>query len=219
MVHRSLHPTVGRHWSQPELRLPRVNPLLRPPSAQIDPKNGFVVSHSSSPSSFPFPSSAAAGGTPPRVPWTPLLPPPHAAGRARAAQGRATARASAARASWCWPRPATPLPGPALAAVAAPPPCTAHRRKPPRQRCRPCRCAPPPCSACVPPPPSALAAGAPYLRRRLATAVPDRRSAARAPAPPPHARARAEAGEGAEGWAGAHCHVGPGCQPPLFVLC
>ena len=121
-VGRNPNPTVGRHWSQPELRLPRVNPLLRPSSAQIDPKNGFVVSHSSSPSSFPSPSSAAAGGTPPLAPWPPLLLPPHAAGRARAAQSRAAARADAPRPRWSLLRTAAPPPGLALAGTAVPPP-------------------------------------------------------------------------------------------------
>ena len=83
------------------------------------------MSHSSSPSSFPSPSSAAAGGTPPQAPWPPLRP----------------LRAASAR------------------------PCAA----PPRARGSP----------------GPLAARAPRLRRRSATAGPDRRAAARAPALPP----------------------------------
>jgi len=77
--------------------------------------------------------------------------------------------------------------------------------------------APVPCPTRAPPPSSALAAGP----RCRAAGQPRRRST-----PPPRdglsARrpmAQAEAGEGAEGWAGAHCHVGPGCQPPLFSFC
>ena len=63
----------------------------------------------------------------------------------------------------------------------------------------------------------------------LAAALP-RRAAGRAqpawvPPPPPGlvavpamamARGRARAGEGESSWAGAHCHVGPGCQFPPF---
>ena len=180
-VGRNPNPTVGRHWSQPELRLPRVNPLLRPPSAQIDPKNGFVVSHSSSPSSFPSPSSAAVGGTPPRAPWPPLLLPPHAAGRARAAQSRAAARADAPRPRWSLLRTAAPPSGLALAGTTAPPP---------RHPCPRAAAAPGPCATalCLEPPPCAGRARA----GSCAWARP-RRPAGR-PAPATAARARRTAG-------------------------
>ncbi|XP_039803898.1 neural Wiskott-Aldrich syndrome protein-like [Panicum virgatum] len=131
---------------------------------------------SCSPTSSPVDFRAAAAGNMPRHRRPPCSTPPHAAGEAHAALGRATARADAAWSRWCFVRTAAPPPGLALAGTSAPPPRhPCHRREPPPPyRAHPC--APP---RARPRPPTAL-------RRRhraaLAAAGHDPPPASRGPA-------------------------------------
>ena len=210
MVHRSLHPTVGRHWSQPELRLPRVDPLLRPPSAQIDPKNGFVVSHSCSPAFFPLcfvhrrcRNTAAAAAV--------------AATAATAARRGPCPRGPAPCCRAPRPRPAVldvALPHPAAAALCrrrnAALPCLAPPRAPPP--------APPrgrPCSALRRPRREALAAAGPGPAAGGPAGVTPLRRPERWP------RVRAKQRRGAGSWAPTDVW-GPAVSPPFnifFVIC